>query len=57
MLSNGLVGLMLGAGVAAWVYGQVQHRTGNNTQNSLIVAGIAGLFTFLIVVTAIGIIF
>lgn len=57
MLSNGLVGLMLGAGVAAWVYGQVQHHTGNNTQNSLIVAGIAGLFTFLIVVTAIGIIF
>jgi hypothetical protein len=45
-MSNGLVAFMLGAGVGAWVYSVMMRRTGSNTTNSLVVAGIAGLFGF-----------
>lgn len=45
-MSNGLVAFMLGAGAGAWVYSVMMKRTGSNTTNSLVVAGIAGLFGF-----------
>ncbi|GAC1393152.1 MAG: hypothetical protein NVSMB46_10050 [Candidatus Saccharimonadales bacterium] len=57
MLPNYLVGLMLGAGVGAWVYNKMMHKTGNNTQNALIVAGIAGIFAFFLIVTVLSIVF
>ena len=49
MLPNFMVGLFLGVGVAAWVYSKTMRSTGNNTQNALIVAGVAGGFAFLLV--------
>lgn len=51
MLSNVMVGLFAAVGAGAWVYSKVQHQTGGNTQNSLIVAGFAALGAFLAVVT------
>ncbi len=39
---------MLGAGVAAWTYSKIMRSTGNNTQNALIVAGVAGVFAFVL---------
>ena len=40
---NFMVSIFAGLGVAAWVYSKVMRSTGGNTQNSLIVAGFAGL--------------
>ena len=39
---------VLAAGTAAWVYAKMMRRTGNNTQSSLIVAGICGVGAFVI---------
>lgn len=50
-MSNGLVAFMLGAGTGAWVYSKMMRRTGSNTTNSLVVAGIAGLFGFVAMLT------
>jgi hypothetical protein len=57
MLSNALVGLFAGLGTAGWVYNKVQRRTGGNTQNSLLVAGLAGLAAFIFIVTMFSILF
>jgi len=57
MLPNFMVGLFLGVGVAGWVYSKTMRQTGNNTQNSLIVAGVAGLFAFLVVLVVLSALF
>lgn len=46
-----LIGLLAAASAMAWVYTKVMRRTGNNTQQSLITAGIAGFATFIVFVT------
>ncbi len=43
MISNFMIGLLAGLGFATWVYNKMMHSTGSNVQNSLIVAGFAGL--------------
>lgn len=45
--SNQAIGFYAGLGVAAWVYGKMKRRTGGNTQTSLIVAAISGIFAWL----------
>ncbi|HSX24132.1 MAG TPA: hypothetical protein VLE74_03470 [Candidatus Saccharimonadales bacterium] len=57
MASNFLVGFLLGAGVAAWVYGKMMRSTGNNTKNSLIVAAVAGIAALVLVMTVLGVAF
>jgi hypothetical protein len=57
MLPNFLVGLMLAAGIAAWVYSKMMRQTGNNTQHALIVAGVAGGFAFLLMMVILSTIF
>ncbi len=57
MLPNVLVGFMLGAGVAAWVYAKTMRSTGNNTKSSLTAAGIVGFLAFLAMVFALSAIF
>lgn len=47
-MSNGLVAFMLGAGVAVWVYNKIYSRTGGNSQNAGIVAGVAGVAAFVL---------
>lgn len=43
-----MISLFLGAGAGAWVYSKMMHRTGNNTQSALIVAGFAALGAFVV---------
>ncbi len=47
-MSSRLVGFLLGAGVAAWVYSKIMRSTGGNSRNSLIVAGVAGLLAMIV---------
>ncbi len=47
-MSGIIVGLLLGAGVAGWIYAQVMKRTGNNTKQSLIAAALVGFIAFLV---------
>lgn len=51
-MTNGFIALLLGAGAAAWVYGKVMRSSGNNTQNALTVAVVAGVaaFTLMLIV-------
>jgi hypothetical protein len=44
-----LIGILVGAGAAMWAYNQTFKRTGGNTQQSGIMAGVAGFGVFLIV--------
>ncbi|HYF97011.1 MAG TPA: hypothetical protein VD947_03155 [Patescibacteria group bacterium] len=46
-----LVGLFAGVGVSAWVYNKAMRNTGNNTKNSLTLAGVCGVISFIIVLT------
>lgn len=55
MFSNITIGFLLGAGFAAWVYSKIMRSSGGNTKNSLIVAGVAGLFAAVILITLLGI--
>lgn len=43
---NLMVSLFAGIGIATWVYTKIMRSTGGNNQNSLIVAGSAGLGAF-----------
>jgi len=55
MFSNVMVGFLLGAGFAAWVYSKLMRSTGGNTKNSLIVAGCAGIAAWVLLTTLLGI--
>jgi hypothetical protein len=57
MLPNFLVGLMFGAGVAAWVYSKTIRQTGGNTKSALTTAGIVFVIAFLLVTFALTAIF
>lgn len=47
-MSNFLVSLFLALGTGAWAYSFTYHRTGGNTRNSLVVAGVCGAIVFLV---------
>ena len=53
MFSATAIGFLAGISVATWVYNWSMRRTGNNTKNSLVTAGIAGLFAFVIFLTVV----
>jgi len=55
-MSNVFIGVLLAAGVGAWVFSKTQKSTGNNTQNSVIVAGIAAFFAFILAITVLAMI-
>lgn len=48
-MSNVFVGLLLGAGCAAWVYSKMMRSSGSNTQKSLTAAGFAFVAAFVVV--------
>jgi hypothetical protein len=51
-MSDGLVAIFFGAGVAGWSYSQLAHRSGNaNPSTTLFAAGIAGLIAALFIFT------
>ena len=57
MFSNTLIGFLLGAGFAGWVYNKIMRSSGGNTQNSLIVAACAGIAAMVLIMTILGIVF
>ena len=48
MGSNLFLGLVLGMAAGTWIYTKMMRSTGNNTKNSLTVAGIGGLFAMIV---------
>ncbi len=54
-MSNFLIAFLFAAGGGTWIYSKMYSRTGGNTQNALVVAGLSGglLFLFMLVVLAI----
>jgi hypothetical protein len=56
MFSNALIGFLVGISAAAWVFNKMQHSNGNQTKNSLLVAGMAAVAIFAAVVIILGII-
>ncbi len=57
MLSNLMIGFLVGAGFGAWIYSKVIRSTGGNTKNAIVVAGIAGFLALAVVTILMGIIF
>ena len=57
MFSNAMIGFFFAVGFGTWVYVKIQRKTGGNTVNSLVVAGGAALVAFLVIITALSIIF
>jgi uncharacterized membrane protein len=49
-----LVSLFITAGVCAWLYNQLQRRSGNNTEQSAILTGVIAAILFLILYTSLG---
>jgi hypothetical protein len=47
-MSPFLVSFLFTAGAATWIYTKFQRYSGNNTQQSAIAAGVAGLFIFIV---------
>jgi hypothetical protein len=50
MFSAPVIGLLVGASTAAWVYSKVGYRTGGNAKQAAIAAGMAGVFSFIFIV-------
>jgi flagellar biogenesis protein FliO len=57
MFSNAMIAFLAAVGAGTWIFVKMQRQTGNNTSNSLVVAGGAGLVIFLIIIVALGIFF
>ncbi|MDB5163836.1 MAG: hypothetical protein JWS12_454 [Candidatus Saccharibacteria bacterium] len=56
-MSNALVSLLLAVGGATWIYTKVMRRSGNNTQQSLVVAGMVAAIIFVVVITLLDLVF
>jgi hypothetical protein len=48
-LSSIVVAIMVAAGAGAWVFEKTMRRTGGNTKSALLVSGVAGGFSFVLV--------
>ncbi len=55
-MSNGIIGFLVAISVSVWVYTKISKSTGGNVQSSAVVAGAAGLFSYLIVYFLLGLI-
>lgn len=47
-MSSVFVGILLGLGIAGWVFSKAMRRTGDNTKSSLVLAGIIGFIAFVV---------
>lgn len=55
MFTGPMIGLLVALSAATWVYTKSMRRSGGNTNNSLVVAGIAGLFAFFLTLAALSV--
>lgn len=53
-MSNFVIALFFGLGSGAWVYNKIYRKTGGNTKNSLLVAGIAGAIGLVVILLILG---
>lgn len=56
MLPTFFIALITAVGASAWIYSKVMNRTGGNTQNALIVSGVAAIMIFVITLTVLSIV-
>jgi cbb3-type cytochrome oxidase subunit 3 len=49
-----LISLFFTAAVCAWIFNQLQRRSGNNSEQSAIATGVVAMIIFLILYTALG---
>ncbi len=56
-MSNAFTGLLFGIGFSGWVYFMMMHRTGGNVKSSLILASIAGVVGFLVILSVLSMLF
>ena len=54
-MSHVLIAFMLAVGVAGFVYSKITRRTGGLTKNDLTIAGMAGVFAFVMVLSVLSI--
>ena len=50
-MSNMLIALLVAAGSGTWIYSKQMRRSGTNSKNSLILAGLTAVVAFVIVWT------
>lgn len=43
-----IIALLLAVGAATWIYAKFMRTTGSNSRTSLVAAGVAGIFIFLL---------
>lgn len=55
-MGDKLIAFFVALGAGMWAYNKTMRSTGSNTKNSLTVAGVAGLFAFVIALIIIGLI-
>lgn len=55
-MSDFLIAFLATLSAATWVYTKANRRTGGNTQNALVVAGVAGIIVFIVVFTVVSMI-
>jgi hypothetical protein len=56
-MSAGLISFLLAVGSSVWIFTKFQRYSGNNTQRSVIAAGISGVVIFLVAFVILGLIF
>lgn len=55
-MGNSLIAFLVAVSATVWVYTKMDRKTGGNIKSTAIVAGTAGLFAFLLVFFALGLI-
>lgn len=55
-MSNFLIAFLFSLGAGTWIYNKMYSRTGGNTQNALIVAGLSGGLLFLLMLVVLSIV-
>lgn len=51
MFSATAIGILVALSVATWVYTKTMRQTGNNNKSSITTAALAGVISFVIIVT------
>jgi uncharacterized membrane protein required for colicin V production len=51
-----VIALLAAAGISTWAYNKAMHYTGNNTQNSLTIAGATAIIVFVVVLSVLSLI-
>jgi len=55
-MSNFLIAFLFAAGGGTWIYSKMYSRTGGNTKNVLVVAGLSGGLLFLLMLIILSIV-